>query len=354
MADLPERVSGFYTRSLNRSVSPVRYLVLDPGGDHTYYFRPTRRDLRRVAGMIDGHGVKRRLGSAALRLLAPVPHAAVGLPYVTSRRLSVGHGAEPDVVVVSNRVRLIDRSRGVVHTLARDSPTGVVREINVRRSLPDGITTPELRDWDREVPYFTEAYVDGIQPGAPTENWGTFERAYEQLGPLYRRNPDEYVPTDRYVDNLLSTATAGSVPPDVLDRAERRLAETPLPSAVRHVDVHGDLHSRNLLIDSENLYLIDWENLRSDLAVADLFRPFLVTYYDTGDATPVVDMLRNESAYARSFADRVGEAAWGDREWYPGLVLLAALRSLVRISRDSPMWDRCLELTAELVDGGPG
>ena len=356
MTEFVDRIAGFYHETLGQNQIPVRYLVLDPGGDHQYYFRPSTTNLHQVSNMISGAGIKRRLGAASLRLCSFFPNGALMLPYVTSQRISVGETKQPDIIVVSNRIRLLDRSQGVVHTLPRSTSTGITSEIDARRFLPDEITTPELLDWNRNVPYFTEEYINGTQIGSPSENWSTFERAYENLYQLYYQTVEDSIPITEYIDQLSTELSGQPIDPDLFSDAIEILERSALPGWVRPCTIHGDMHGRNVLAQDDELYIIDWENLRSDVLIMDLFRSFLVDYYDTRDITPFIHMFdSNNDIYAcvQRFARINGTVMWGDNDWYPGLILLAALKSLDRNTQHSPMWNCSLELLTKLVNHDP-
>lgn len=356
MAEFLDQVSDFYSHTLDQSLSSNRYLLLDPGGDHQYYFIPKSKNLKEVSRMIDGKGFKRRLGAMGLSACSIAPNTATLLPYVSSRRVTVGEETRPDLIVVSNRIRLLDRTGQTVHTLPRSASKGVKKEIQARLSLPDEIKTPQLLDWSLEVPYFSETYVNGKPLGSPTENWKKFECVYKQLRHLYRDDIGDLVSIEKYIDRILMELSDLDVRPDLLKAADDILDQLSLPTHVRECCIHGDMHGRNVLLDQNELYIIDWENLRSDLLIMDFFRPFLVDYYDTRNIKLFLDMFDPNSmryAHAQSFAEITGEIMWEDDSWYPGLILLAALKSLDRNTQHSPMWNCALDLLNELVEYEP-
>ena len=342
---------SLYRDALKQPIHEVEYVFLNPGGGHAYLFKPTRTDITGVADRIGSASFTQRAGKAMLHTAARFPPLLRVIPRVGRTRLPVGEERQPDQILLSSRMRLVERANEVVHTLPRGSERDVRAEIDARRGLPPSIPVPTLLGSDRSVPYFTERYLEGQPAGHPEDVPERYLRIYEVLLALYEATVGPTRPTEEVVGRRLSGMETASDP--VLEEARSWVDRESLPTVFRTCDVHGDLHSMNVLITEDGPFLLDWEDRRRDLAVVDLLRPLLVQYHARGDATFLKRMVSgtgNGHNYATSYAERIGPCVYDEQEWYPALVPLACLCLLEEMPKKTPMWNTCYELLTDLLN----
>ena len=331
---------------------PRAFYALDPPGEHYYLFRPTRAAFETVARMITGEGLKRRLGGYALRGCGTIPPLARLLPLISTRSVAIAPDFDVDVAVLSNRTRLLDLNAEVVYTLSTTAASKVVGEIDARTALPPEVDAPELYDYDREYPYFSEQLVTGSHPTSPVSGWEQLLQALNQLSYLYR-TAQERVDIDSVVREIrMALDDRGLSEESPFSRALDRLEELGLPDSLYRSPIHGDFHTRNVLVDGEEIYLVDWENYGTDYVICDFFRPFCVAHYDTRDATPVVQLSTGRGRggrIVRDYLDSIGAHAMLDPDLYRGLPVLYLLLELSR-TRKSPLWSSYRDLLDDVLD----
>jgi|GEM_PF-3002285 len=340
-------VQHFYADVLEEDVESVAYLSLQPGGVHTYHVRPDRESIVRLARMIDGEGLKRRLGSGVLRAFSPIPSLLTVVPYMHQGEFEVGTETTPEIITQKSQLRLISRSAGVVHLVSLTADTKVRRVIETRGSLPSAINTPALIDYDLSVPYFTEAYIDGQLIGAPQpHNADCYENVYGQLAVLYESTLQEQVDAKQVTSSLLDELEASALDPEVLRSVHRAVDLLEHPEFFIRCRIHGDVNGRNIIAADDGIYLIDWEGSRIDYPMYDLFRPFLIQYFDTTDPKPVTDAIHTTSGnpHVIAFASTAGPTVYGEDRWYPLVMLLGIVQCLCYVEEGSPLWSRTKEL----------
>lgn len=350
MASQKDYLIALYCDALNQSIHEVEYISLNHGEAHAYLFKPTRTDIAEVANRIGSESFTQKAGKVMLRAAARFPPLLRLIPRIGRIRLPVGEDRQPDQILLSSRMRLIERTEEVVHTLPRGSERGVRAEIDARRDLPSSIPVPTVIEHNDSVPYFTEAYLEGRPAGHPEDAPERYLRIYELLQELYAKTSGPLRPIEEVIDCRLSDAETVSDP--ILQKARSWVARDALPDVFRICDVHGDLHSTNVLVTDDGPLFLDWEDRRRDLAVVDLLRPCLVQYYDRGDTTLLKQMVTGVGDghhYATSYAERIGPCIYDEREWYPALVPLGCLCLLEEIQRGTPMWNACYQLLSDLV-----
>jgi len=351
---MPNRLAHVeaFTHHLDGGVSAERpYFLLDPDGDHAYAFTADPEAIRLVGSLIAGEGIKRTLGRGVLRLCAHAPLLLSAVPLVSRTALSLPADFALDVAVVSNRTRLVDLDSETVYTLPTDDPGGVRAEIEARRALPAAVRTPELREVDPEYPYFAEQFVRGGRPDSPIDGWETMLAALEQLAALYR-DREAVVSTADVVSGLRTRLEERRIADEEpFATALEKLAELPLPETVYRAPIHGDLHTRNVVVADGAVYIVDWENYGVDYVFCDFFKPFVVSYYDTRDPGFFEGLIAGEGRGGEIFEaymDRFGEDVCGDPRHYAGLPVLYLLVELARTDRGD-LWAAYRELLGELV-----
>ncbi len=346
--DNPQTVIGrFYTDVLEEDVESVAYLSLQPGGVHTYHVRPDRESIVRLARMIDGAGLKRRLGSGALSAFSPIPSLLTVLPYMYQNEFEVGTETTPEIITQKSQLRLISRSAGVVHLVSLTADTKVRRVIETRRALPSVINTPTLIDYDTSVPYFTETYIDGRLIGAPQpHNVECYEEVYGQLSMLYESTLQEQVDAGQAISSLLDELEASTLETEIIQDVHRAVDLLEHPEFFIRCRIHGDVNGRNIIEGDDGIYLIDWEGSRIDYPMYDLFRPFLIQYFDTNDPKPIIDAIHTArgNPHAVAFGRTAGTTVYGKKRWYPIAMLLGIIQCLCHIEDDSPLWNRSKEI----------
>ncbi|MWV64980.1 phosphotransferase [Halorubrum sp. JWXQ-INN 858] len=350
MALRDEYLIALYRDALGEPIREVEYVSLDPGGGHAYFFKPTSTDISGVADRIGCASFPQRAGKKMLHAAARFPPLLRLVPRVGRTRLPVGESRQPDQILLSSRMRLVERTTSVVHTLPRGSEREVRAEIDARRDLPPALPVPTLLESDRSIPYFTERYIEGRSAGHPEDVPERYVRIYEMLLTLYEATTGPPQPTDIVVDRRLSELETSIDP--VLEQARLWVDQEPLPTVLRTCDVHGDLHSANVLVTDDGPFFLDWENRRRDLALVDLIRPLLVQYYARNDMTFLKEMVSetgNGHEYATSYAERIGPTVYDGHEWYSALIPLGCLCLLEEMKRGTPMWNTCYDLLENLV-----
>lgn len=351
MSSRDDYLITLYKDALEEQICDVEYVSLEPSGGHAYLFKPNSTDIRAVADRIGSGSVAQRTGKSLLHAAARFPPLLRFIPQVKRTTLPVGEKRQPDQILLSSRMRLIERSSEVIHTLPRNSTHPVRAEIDARQDLPSSLPVPPLLESDRSVPYFTEPYLKGRPAGHPEDAPERYIQIYEKLLPLYEATLNPRKSADSFVSRRLSeTAMANDT---VLQKTRSWIEQEALPDVFRTCDVHGDLHSANVLVTTDGPTLLDWENRHQDLAFVDLLRPFLVQYYERGTTDFLEQMVSGTGAgyaYATSYAELIGPLVYDEQKWYPVLVPLACLCLLEDMNRNSPMWSTCYELLGRLLE----
>ena len=330
---------------------PRSFYALDPPGEHYYLFRPTQAAFETVARMIAGEGLKRRLGGITLRACGVAPMFARLVPLISTRTVDIAFAF--DVAVLSNRTRLVDLDERVVYTLSPDAQPKVVSEIEARTALPSEISTPELYEYDVDYPYFSEQFVDGWHPNSPVAGWDQLHQALDQLTYLYRADQERVEVTSLLQEIRTALDERGLRDEQPFCRALDHLEELRLPDAVYRSTIHGDFHTRNVLVEDDEVYIVDWESCGPGYVFCDFFRPFCVTHYDTRDPTTVVQLSTGEGRggeIVREYISSSGKYALPDPDLYSGLPVLYLLLELSR-TRRSPLWASYRELLNDTLDG---
>lgn len=345
-------IESFYSNALSEDTILRKYLRLSPGGIHDYYVLPTKPSIKYLANIIEGEGYKRTIGSLSLRLLSSAPRTVAYLPYIDRKNLSVGTEHYPELVVVSDHIRMISRSQGVVHSLPYHKPDRIRQELETRLMLPESICTPELVDWDLKKPYFTETFVQGGLVGPPTKNWHHYQEAFSQLVFLYDSTSTEKMETDEWIETTVQKLSKTPLSDDFLNEAIQFINDLEIPNTFRKSRIHGDLNQRNLLSTKDGICILDWEDSVVGLPTVDFLRPFLIQYYDSRNADPFLQMLESEEpgiGYVQSFVESVGPIMYDESRWYAGLLPMTILECLVDIDVNDDLWGSVRELLQILI-----
>jgi aminoglycoside phosphotransferase len=190
--------------------------------------------------------------------------------------------------------------------------------------------------------------------GAELERAVTFMGA--ALAELHAtRAPLDALGRDRTADTALISAARilGRARPDLANEAEA-LAASLAASRPRFcrppVALHGDVQLKNVLLDGERIWLIDFDQIHTGPAAADLGSFLAVLHTDAvvgartaGEAVDLADALLRGYAGVRSLP------ALTDLRWHTAAALLSerALRAVTRVRRDI-----LAHLPALLADAG--
>lgn len=331
---------------------PRFFYALDPPGEHYYLFRPTRAAFETVAGMIAGERAKRKLGAYSLRACGRFHPLARLIPGVSSRSVDVAIEFEFDVAVFSNRTRLLTLDEETVYTMQSSESDQVAQEVRVRTELPPEINTPELYTYDLSYPYFSEQLISGRHPTSPVTGWDHLLDGLEQLTYLYRLDPESVSTTtvvERTYDRLDQRGLLDEQPFETAFDLAERLG---LPERLYRATTHGDYHTRNLIIDGNTRYIVDWEACGRDLVIRDFFRPFTTAYYDIRDPTSFVELCSLDGrggVIFDQYINTIGEHAIPDPSTYRGLPVLHLLIEISQ-KRQVPRWNSNHELLMTVVD----
>lgn len=344
-----DRITAFY-RHRGVSCTPETYMVLDTGGYNTYAFRPEPRAIGWLMDRIDGDDWKSRLGVTALKTASVVPGLLPLVPMIRSETVTVAAEDPFDVAVMGDRITLLALNERLVYTIAIDDEAKLRREIERRERLPDSINTPPVVEQDIDYPYVVKRYLDGRELTDPITEWELLLEALEQLTALYE--------TDRHrieaaaaVRKLEEELAAG----DGMDKTVRAglelLDELDLPPALYRGPVHGDLHAGNVFIN-DAVYLLDWEDIRTEYLIDDFFRPFVIHQYDVPLHQLFVGMIENRGEGGRimtDYARTVGPIAYGEPKPYSGIPLFYILSLLADGGAHGSLRPSCRELLSGIV-----
>ena len=342
-------VRDFFSDILEEETSKKSYLYFHPGGIHDYYVRKKPKQLRYLSDTIAGQGFKRKMAAGLFRRLSFLPGLLQALPRINGVNLKVGDTTTPDLIITSKVFRLISKEVGVVHTVSPNHPEKVLKEIEARTSLPTEIPTPDLYQVDRSIPYYTEEFIDGRIVGPPTKAWSKYCCVYQHLSSLYKKTVQEPRSTQSTINRVLNDLRDEPVDSSWIEQIEYKLHKHEMPDRLRKCKIHGDLNERNILIRDGNLYLIDWEGYRTGYPMYDLFRPFLIQYYDTRDTSPFHRLLNhseNGPQWGSDVGEIIGPIMYDSKDWFPGLLLLTMVQALTYLTTNSPLW----ECTHEILD----
>lgn len=352
MEHIFQQVRDLYSNHLNECTNEQRYFNFSPGGVHEYYFRPTSKNIIYLADMICGEGIKRQSAFYLLKSCSRTPEILKYVPMFSETKLVVGDQTPPEIIAVSKLVRLLSQSGGVVHTVPVSDSEKVRAVLDKVLLLPSEVSTPELLDWDRDVPYFTEEFIEGDLAGPPTTSWKHYISAYKNLSELYRRTIQESDETIRVINNTINNINNSLIDKNILAGIRTAFDTYDYPKYIKKCRIHGDVNQRNIILSENTTYLIDWEGSRVEYATYDLFRPFLIQYYDTQNAGPLIELTKpyiGNRERGADFAAIVGPDMYGESRWYPGLLFMSIVRYLNYSNDESWMQEDTLNIIEKIL-----
>jgi aminoglycoside phosphotransferase len=168
---------------------------------------------------------------------------------------------------------------------------------------------------------------------------GLMGRALAELHAM--RVPLDAVVHDRTGDAALNDAAGviGRARPDLADVAAH-LAQSLLvsrPTYTRRVPLHGDVHLKNVLLDRERIWLIDFDQAHAGPAAADLGSFLAVLRSDAlVGARTAAESVELADAFLRGYALVRPLPPLAELRWHTSAALLAerALRAVTRVRRD--------------------
>jgi len=333
------RIESFISYMSKRVGTELEYLCLDPPGEHEYLFQKEKKSIIFLSGVITGEGIKRTLGSYALRLSSLYPITARLLPMVSETELVVSDELSPDVVIISNRIRLVNLDTNVIYTIDNGRPSRVANEITVRQKLPEDINTPQMYDYDCEYPYFSEKLIQGYRPQSPIDDWEIISDALDQLFHIHKQNVQQ-VKTEALISDIQSNLKERGLDHDPFLRGIRRITNLEKPKYVYKGNIHGDVHARNVIYTPDATYILDWESYKNDFVFRDLFKPFSISYFDTRNEDFYAEMIEGKNRGGevyKEYMNKNGSVICSKPKTYSSLPLLYLLLELSRKSR-SDLW----------------
>lgn len=344
-----DRIAAFYEYQGIPSTAET-YMVLDTGGYNTYIFRPESQAIEWLVDRIAGDDWKSRLGVTALEATAAVPWLLTFVPMVRSEPVTVATDDPFDVAVVGDRITLLQLDSRQVSTIAINDPKKLRREIDRRQRLPNSINTPPVIEHDVEYPYIVKRYLDGRELTDPVAEWKLLLDALNQLTALYESDRRRVATAD-VVRELEGTLAAEDELDGVARSGLELLNGLDLPPTLYRGPVHGDLHAGNLFVN-DAVYVLDWEDVRTDYLLDDFFRPFVIHQYDVPLHRLFVQMMDGRGEGGRIMADYardIGPLAYGGSEPYSGLPLFYLLSLLADGGENGSLRPPCRELLSGVV-----
>lgn len=333
------QIERFISNISENSYLDPDYLCLDPPGEHTYIFKKSKNSISFLAGVITGEGIKRTLGSYALILSSIYPPAASLLPMISKTELISSDDLSPDVVIMSNRIRLVDLDADLVYTIDNGHSSGVTDEIEVRQKLPKEVNTPQMYEYDYEFPYFSEELIRGYRPRSPIDDWNIISDALDQLSYIHTQNTQR-VETEVLISNIEHNLQKQGLDHEPFNSAMHAVNKLEKPEYIYKGDIHGDVHARNIICTSENVYILDWESYKNDFVFRDIFKPFSISYFDTRNGDFYAEMVGNRGKGGRvyeEYMDENGSVICSEPRPYSSLPLLYLLLELSRKTQ-SDLW----------------
>lgn len=302
--------------------------------------------------MINGEGIKRQSAFYLLKACSRIPEVLKYVPMFSETKLSVGDQTPPEVIASSTFARLLSRTGGVVHTIPVSDAGKVRTVLDKILILPNEISTPELVDWDHNVPYFTEEFIEGDLAGPPTTNWKHYIIAYKNLSELYQRTLQEPNKTVRVINSTIDNMNKSLIEKKILTGIRTAFDAYDFPEHIKKCCIHGDVNQRNIILSKNVVYLIDWEESKIEYATYDLFRPFLIQYYDTQNVAPLIELTKpydGTGGRGTDFATIVGPDMYGESRWYPGLLFMTMVHYLNYFDDESWMYNDTLEIIENIL-----
>lgn len=200
---------------------------------------------------------------------------------------------------------------------------------------------------------------------APAQRGDAFFQLGRALRVLHATAPPASVPQSaRFTPEALAhtAATIGQARPDVAAEVQRLhdklIAQHAMYSAGEHVFLHGDLHPKNILLDRERLWLLDFDQAARGVAAIDLGSVIAGLHCDAciGSLT-----WREVSSLTHAILAGYGSlTAFGTLEsirWHVAAALLheRALRAVTRIrTRVLDKLPQLLRIAEAVLNGGIG
>lgn len=343
-------IENFIFNRSNDTYTGLTYSCLDPHGEHTYIFKKEKSSINFLADVITGEGIKRTLGSYTLRVSSVYPPLVSFLPMVSKIELMVSNSISPDVIIISNRIRLVDLGSKSVYTIGNGRPSRVTNEINIRQKLPNEIDTPKMYEYDREFPYFSEELIQGYRPRSPIDDWEIISSALDQLVYLHKQNT-QAVKTEQLISDIESDLEERGLDHEPFDSAIKLVDRLEKPEIVYKGDIHGDVHARNMIRTSGEIYILDWESYKNDFVFRDFFKPFSISYFDTRDIDFYAEMVMNDGKGGKVYEEYMrknGSVVCTEPEPYAILPILYLLLELSRKNK-SDLWESYKQQLTEVL-----
>jgi len=314
-----------YARENSKTQSVQLYLHWEPGS-YSYLFVPSRQTLNTLTNRIGGATFKRKFGSTVFQILSFAPQFCRLLPIFSRHNVLVPTDNRYDLVIVGSHIKLLSFSNYTVTTISGNK-ANLSRQIEFRQSLPNEINVPKIHSYDDEFPHFTEELILGREVMNPLTEWQYVENALNQLRPLYVRNREWY-PMEEIMMAIRDNFSRLNLQDDSIIRQSFDLLENySLPNGLYKGTIHGDLHSGNILV-SDNVYILDWEQVNVNLLITDFFKIFDQYYEQTSSVKPYLQALRGSGLGWKIFCNyskSMGETICRSNIPFRGLPLLYPL-----------------------------
>jgi len=374
---IPTVFEELYNDVFSGSPSKQTYLFVH-GPSYTYAYKPQSDAFDLIRPRIKASGRVGRLAALGLGVTVNRPSLCKILPNVNEETLSLPSRHLFDAAIFGLRTKTFHLSNGLVYTFPNERASAhvslqtdyeynegdvpifpeersgeLLREAHVRQQLPSEVNVPQIIEIDEEYPYFAEQLIQGDTLTHPIRQRKYIFEALKQLRPLYETRFEEWLETEQFLSQLrLDLHQREQVPSSLIEKAFDMLDQLMLPKQLGVTQVHGDFHPANILVSTNDVYLLDWEQSKVDLTVYDFMRLFEILYSIEGDTKTVRNMIKNQSVgkeMATQYMSGFGELSF-DTDIFPsGIPILYLLHRLRQINPESVGSNRCYELLSQLV-----
>jgi len=352
MDDVESRIAAFY-RTRSGACRDQPYLRFDPDGPFTYLCSPRATGTSLLANRLAGAKLQRRVASRLVRTARYWPDALRVLPGMSRTQVAVPEEGAFELAIGSSRqTTLLSPRQGIASTIGWEGDSGIVEEIETRRQLPTAVNAPRLVETDREFPYFVTEYIDGQTIDDPVADWEYVLDALVQLRAWYESNGVTWMSSDDALAELRIELGEQTEDPVIAEGLER-LSSGILPDQLARSLIHGDAHGRNLLVNEETVYILDWETPRDAFIIRDFVTPFIRWLRYGGDKHVFFELFHAQGRgkrIATEYAQEVGPIAWGSTEWSPNIVLFGLFLEMVGRSQENTKWKMAHGLCKMLLE----
>lgn len=309
------------------------------GDSYHYYYQPNHDAFKLIESRISSSGRRGQIGAWALKLSLQAPQIAQALPNVTLVSLQVPETVPFDGAICGRRMKTFHLSEGLVYTFLNDESLDLLSEVRIRQQLPDEINVPSVIEIDEKQPYFVEEYISGETLVNPVKQQDQLFLALDELRPLYQQRFEGRQETTVLLERIKEKLRAkNNISSELIERSCDLLSRLEVPKSIAITQVHGDLHSENIIFDGENVYLLDWEHSSVRMAVYDFFMAFEVAFGISDDTSLFLGMVSGSGTgnkLASRYSTEFGPCVIDQTQFPTGLPIIYLLHRLTEISTET-------------------